>query len=52
MPLSIVSAIMLDAIATGPAVGVVRIVSGIMALVMVGVILFRRRNAPKKEEES
>jgi hypothetical protein len=36
---------------TGTATGTVRIVSGVAALILVGIIIFRRKGSAKKEKE-
>ncbi len=53
MSLSLIMAFLQDAPAaeTGTATGMVRIVSGVIALILVGIIIFRRKGSAKKEKE-
>jgi len=53
MSLSMVLALLQDAPASGSpaATGMVRIISGVIALALVGIIIFRRRGSAKKEKE-
>ena len=53
MSLSIILALLQDAPAqpSSNATGMVRIISGVIALILVGVIIFRRKGSAKKEKE-
>jgi hypothetical protein len=53
MSLSIILALLQDAPAqpSPNATGIVKIISGVMALILVGVIIFRRKGSSKKDKE-